>query len=66
MPGGIPVATVAIGNALNAGLLAIQILAIHDSSLQERVRQYRQSLQQTVLDKQSRLERLGYRDYLDS
>lgn len=64
MPGGIPVATVAIGNAQNAGLLAIQILATHDPSLLERVREYRQTLQTVVIDKQTRLDRLGYRDYL--
>jgi 5-(carboxyamino)imidazole ribonucleotide mutase len=64
MPGGIPVATVAIGNAQNAGLLAIQILATHDPSLLERIREYRQSLQTVVIDKQTRLDRLGYRDYL--
>jgi 5-(carboxyamino)imidazole ribonucleotide mutase len=65
MPGGIPVATVAIGNAKNAGLLAVQILASHDSALLEKVQQYRQSLETMVLDKQAELERLGYRDYLD-
>jgi len=64
MPGGIPVATVAIGNAKNAGLLAVQILATHQPDLLERVRQYRQELHQSVLHKQKRLEELGYRDYL--
>lgn len=65
MPGGIPVATVAIGNAKNAGLLAAQILASHDPVLLEKVQQYRQSLETMVLDKQAELERLGYRAYLD-
>lgn len=64
MPRGIPVATVAIGNATNAGLLAIQILASHQPELQERVRQYRQTLQQSVLEKQAKLDRLGYQAYL--
>ncbi|HLZ07892.1 MAG TPA: 5-(carboxyamino)imidazole ribonucleotide mutase [Chloroflexota bacterium] len=41
MPRGVPVATVAIGGALNAGLLAIQILATHDPALQERVVAYK-------------------------
>jgi 5-(carboxyamino)imidazole ribonucleotide mutase len=41
MPRGIPVATVAIGGALNAGILAIQILAAHDPALQERVVTYK-------------------------
>ncbi len=66
MPGGIPVATVAIGNAKNAGLLAIQILATHDSELLTQVQQYRQNLSQAVLDKQAKLEQLGYQQYLQS
>jgi 5-(carboxyamino)imidazole ribonucleotide mutase len=64
MPRGIPVATVAIGNAQNAGLLAVQILATGDPQLQIKVQQYRQDLSQTVLDKQERLDRLGYQTYL--
>ena len=64
MPAGIPVATVAIGNATNAGLLAVQILAIHDPELLAQVQSYRQSLTDLVLDKQARLEEVGYRNYL--
>lgn len=64
MPRGIPVATVAIGNAQNAGLLAVQILATGDRQLQKKVEQYRQDLSQTVLDKQEQLDRLGYQAYL--
>ena len=65
MPRGIPVATVAIGNAQNAGLLAIQILATGDRALQTKVEQYRQNLSQMVLDKQNELDKLGYRQYLE-
>ncbi len=64
MPAGIPVATVAIGNAKNAGLLAVQILATHQPDLLERVQQYRQSLAQSVLDKQAQLDAEGYQQYL--
>jgi 5-(carboxyamino)imidazole ribonucleotide mutase len=64
MPKGIPVATVAIGNAQNAGLLAVQILATSDPQLQHQLQQYRQDLSQTVLDKQERLDKLGYQAYL--
>ena len=64
MPRGIPVATVAIGNAQNAGLLAIQILATGDVDLQTKVQQYRQNLSQMVLDKQGKLDQLGYKKYL--
>lgn len=40
MPKGVPVATVAIGNAANAGLLALRILACSDSALQQKMLQY--------------------------
>ena len=63
MPAGIPVATVAIGNATNAGLLAIQILATHDEELLTQIQAYRQSLQEMVLAKQAKLERVGYSNY---
>jgi 5-(carboxyamino)imidazole ribonucleotide mutase len=64
MPAGIPVATVAIGNAKNAGLLAVQILASHQPELLEKVQQYRQNLAQSVMDKQAQLDELGYQQYL--
>ena len=64
MPAGIPVATVAIGNAKNAGLLAVQILASHNPALLEKVQQYRQSLEQQVMEKQAKLEQVGYEQYL--
>jgi 5-(carboxyamino)imidazole ribonucleotide mutase len=64
MPAGIPVATVAIGNATNAGLLAVQILATHQPELLQRVQQYRQGLATLVTEKQDKLEKLGYQRYL--
>lgn len=64
MPAGIPVATVAIGNAKNAGLLAVQILASHQPELLERVQQYRRNLSQSVIEKQAQLDELGYKQYL--
>ena len=48
MPGGIPVATVAIGNAKNAGLLAARILATSDSVLQQRLVDHQASLAETA------------------
>ncbi|MEL0590721.1 MAG: 5-(carboxyamino)imidazole ribonucleotide mutase [Planktothrix rubescens PR222] len=63
MPGGIPVATVAIGNAKNAGLLAVQILASHDPELLQKVQEYRENLKQSVLEKQERLDQVGYSEY---
>jgi phosphoribosylaminoimidazole carboxylase PurE protein len=50
MPRGVPVATVAIGNALNAALLAAQILALSDAALAERLRAYRAEQTRAVLD----------------
>ncbi|KAM3111786.1 5-(carboxyamino)imidazole ribonucleotide mutase [Phormidesmis sp. 146-33] len=64
MPAGIPVATVAIGNARNAGLLAIQILATHNSELLQKVQNYRQSFADTVMKKQAKLDEIGYEQYL--
>ena len=48
MPGGIPVATVAIGNAKNAGILAARIIATADPDLQQRLVDYQQSLAETA------------------
>lgn len=64
MPGGIPVATVAIGNAKNAGLLAVQMLAAQNPALQEKILDYRQQLKNQVSDKQNQLSALGARQYL--
>jgi phosphoribosylaminoimidazole carboxylase PurE protein len=50
MPKGIPVATVAIGNAQNAGLLAAAILALSDDALATRLAAWRERLTQAVLD----------------
>ncbi len=55
MPKGIPVATVAIGNADNAGLLAIQILATHQPELLAKIQAYRASLETMVMEKQAQL-----------
>jgi 5-(carboxyamino)imidazole ribonucleotide mutase len=66
MPKGIPVATVAIANAENAGLLAIQILATHDPQLWTKMQAYRAALTAQVVAKQSRLAELGYQAYLEN
>jgi 5-(carboxyamino)imidazole ribonucleotide mutase len=64
MPAGIPVATVAIGNAQNAGLLAVQILATHDTGLYKQLQAYRQSLNDMVMGKQEKLGAIGVQKYL--
>ena len=51
MPSGVPVATVAVGNARNAGLLAVRILAATDPALQERMTEFQAELRQTAEEK---------------
>ncbi|HEY2064229.1 5-(carboxyamino)imidazole ribonucleotide mutase [Amycolatopsis sp. NBC_01480] len=55
MPAGIPVATVSVGGARNAGLLAVRILAAADPELQARITQFQADLEQLVLDKDAAL-----------
>ncbi len=51
MPAGVPVATVAIGNARNAGLLAVRILAAGDPALQARIRDFQATMRDTAAAK---------------
>ncbi|WP_431904089.1 5-(carboxyamino)imidazole ribonucleotide mutase [Micromonospora carbonacea] len=55
MPAGVPVATVSIGNARNAGLLAVRILAAADEELRARMVAYQAGLEQLVADKEAAL-----------
>ena len=55
MPAGVPVATVAIGNARNAGLLAVRILATSDEKLRAAMERYQADLTQQVRDKDTKL-----------
>jgi len=59
MPRGVPVATVAIGNAENAALLAAQILAVGDPALRERLEARRGAMRQAVLGDPSNADPLG-------
>jgi phosphoribosylaminoimidazole carboxylase len=63
MPKGIPVATVAIGNAANAGLLAVRMLGMADHTLLDKMADYMSGQESTVLEKASRLEDVGYKGY---
>lgn len=63
MPNGVPVATVALNAAKNAGILAAQILGANDLSLQSRVAAFKENLEQGVLEKAARLEQQGYASY---
>ncbi|NJB87696.1 5-(carboxyamino)imidazole ribonucleotide mutase [Lewinella marina] len=60
MPGGIPVATVALDGAKNAGLLAARILGARDTDIRQRMADYQESLRQAVEEKYTRLERDGW------
>ena len=66
MPGGIPVATVAINGAKNAGLLALRILAASDPELFKKLNGYQESLKDEVEEKATRLLTLGPAAYLAS
>ncbi|MFC5950883.1 5-(carboxyamino)imidazole ribonucleotide mutase [Pseudonocardia lutea] len=55
MPAGVPVATVAVGNARNAGLLAVRILAAADPALRERMERFQSALEEMVLEKDAAL-----------
>lgn len=64
MPPGVPVATVGINAAKNAGILAAQILALTNSKISRRVETYKQKLKDEVLFKNSKLQKLGWEKYL--
>lgn len=59
MPAGIPVATVAIGNATNAALLAVRMLAIRDEGLRARMEAFQQTMHDTVVEKDTRFTDSG-------
>ncbi|NLJ83383.1 MAG: 5-(carboxyamino)imidazole ribonucleotide mutase [Halanaerobiaceae bacterium] len=64
MPGGVPVATVGINGAKNAGLLAVQMLGLADEALQERFTEYKKAMAERIDDVGAEVERLGYQEYL--
>jgi 5-(carboxyamino)imidazole ribonucleotide mutase len=57
MPDGIPVATVGVGKARNAGLLAVRVLGAHDDALRAKLDDHRAALDATVRDKDAALSR---------
>ncbi|MCF8244732.1 MAG: 5-(carboxyamino)imidazole ribonucleotide mutase [Saprospiraceae bacterium] len=60
MPNGVPVATVALNAAKNAGILAAQILGTSDAAVMERVVQYKKKLEAEVISKIEKLEKDGF------
>lgn len=65
MPPGIPVATVAINGAKNAGILAASIIGASDPEMLRKITGYKENLQQQVASKAGLLEVKGYKKYLD-
>lgn len=66
MPPGIPVATVAINGAKNAGLLAAQIIGSFDEEIRRKVVEYKKDLKEMVETKAAQLEDVGYARYLEN
>jgi 5-(carboxyamino)imidazole ribonucleotide mutase len=64
MPPGVPVATMAINGAKNAGLLACQILGTKYSHIRTKIEEYKFELEQNVLKKARKLEKSGVERYL--
>ena len=63
MPSGIPVATVAIGGAKNAGILAAKMLAISDDALLQRLKDFSQRQLEEVQKKDAHLQEVGFAKY---
>ncbi len=65
MPGGIPVATVAINGAKNAGLLAVQIIGGFDENIHKKVVEYKENLKKSVEKKANNLENVHFLEYFE-
>jgi phosphoribosylaminoimidazole carboxylase PurE protein len=63
MPAGVPVGTVGIGNARNAGLLAARILGASDPDVAAALAEHQEGMKEAVLAKAARLEEVGWKDY---
>lgn len=61
MPGGVPVATVALNGAKNAGLLAAQILGAHDKKVADKLQEYKDQLREKVEEAVQQIEHNGYK-----
>lgn len=65
MPPGVPVATMGIDGAKNAGLLAVQILATADDTLSQKMSDYKKKMVDIINEKAAKLEKEGYKKYLE-
>lgn len=63
MPGGIPVATVALNGAKNAGILAASIIGSSDPEVLQKVLDYKANLTQKVMEKVKKIEDMGYENF---
>ena len=63
MPSGIPVATVAINGAKNAAILAAQIIGTSNIEIQNKIAEYKASLKDAVIKKDTKLQEVGYENY---
>lgn len=66
MPGGVPVATVAINGAKNAGILAAQIIGVKSQETRKKVKEYKVKMLDEVQAKIEKLERIKYKEYVKS
>ena len=64
MPAGVPVATVAVDGAKNAGLLAVQILATAEAALQAKMREYKKKMAERVRARAAEIDKTGWKRYL--
>lgn len=65
MPRGVPVATVAVDGAFNAGILAAQIIGVGDAAVRGKLEAYKEELATQVKLKNKKLQEVGYRRYLE-
>ena len=63
MPSGIPVATVAIDGAKNAAILASQIIGVSNKEIQNKITEYKSSLKDAVIKKDTKLQEVGFENY---
>ena len=63
MPPGIPVATVGINSAKNAGLLAMKIIGVSDKKVEANLKKYSMKLEDEVNKKDEKLQKIGYKNY---
>ena len=64
MPRGVPVATVAIGNSTNAGLLAARIVGAYQPEVLAKMEAYQDDMEDVVTKKAEKMEGEGYKKYL--